>query len=128
MPVIGRGQMLRASVLASVMLVVGACGSNPPPPASTRPLSVSGVYSCALSVLQMDGWEQDREYQGSEPEFRSASLRGAYLDRQSAYTYAALRVGRTDQGEITLQIVRGPFPDPSWEEQMRTRIVTRCLS
>jgi hypothetical protein len=121
------GQVRGTGVLTGTLLLLGACGTNPPPP-PTGPLSVEGVYACALSVMFAAGWEVNREYRGTNQESWSASLRWSSEDPQYHIASAHVYVGRTDRGEIQFQVSVGPYTIAARAEQLKQRIASRCLS
>ncbi len=117
-----RGHAAAAGIFTGVMLVFGACGSNPPP-SPTHPLSVAGVYFCAVSQLNLEGYELVQERQVSEPEFRFG-----YLRRGESMSTVTIAVRQTDRGEIHVQVAMGFMRSRAWENQMEERIRGVCMS
>ena len=123
-----RGHLRIAPVGAGIILAATACASHSPP-APTRPLSVRGVFECALNTAAGSGWQLSPPgappiEQGREPEHLAASV-------QRGDSELAFAVRRTDDGGITLEVVqvRPVYQRSSLEgHQLEQQIVTGCIS
>lgn len=128
MPSARRGPRGPASALAGVMLAASACASSPPP-APTRPLSVGGVFDCALSVMAAGGWQVAPPPGGPPIQGGEAEGLGAALQRgDSPLHQLVLAVWRTDRGAIALKVVPTNQRPTVEGHQLELQIVARCLS